>query len=116
MLVVRQADAGTPVRVLVAVDDREATEGVLDAALDVAAAHDGHVIGFYALEGTPREPWSKGTGARVEPEVRRATEAWLEDTLVGAGFPEGRVETAVGSRVRPVRRSAPPRRPTSTWS
>lgn len=97
VLVVRDADAGRPERVLVAVDEGEAMSGVLEATRDVVDTHECDVTGFYAVERASDAvlPDAK-VGGSVDPTVRAATESWLEQTLVGAGLPQTKVNTAVG--------------------
>ncbi|MGI9626024.1 MAG: universal stress protein, partial [Longimicrobiales bacterium] len=98
VLVVRNADASMPERILVAIDEGESTSPVLHAARDVVASHGCGVTGFHAL-GTPSEVTvTEGPrSAPVDPELQSAAAAWLKEKFVEAGLSNGELRTTVGA-------------------
>ncbi|NNF26965.1 MAG: universal stress protein [Gemmatimonadetes bacterium] len=92
VLVVREADAGAPQRILVAIDGREGTDAVLETALEIAAKHDCSVRAFYTVD--------EELGAEEAPsptEPRPEAEHVLEEALSRVDAPRDGLEIVIGS-------------------
>ena len=96
VLVVRDADPGTPERILVALDESEATESVLHAARGVAVQHGCSITAYHAMDTPSSQEPEGGEGG---PGASTEVETWLEAKVAGAGLDSGRATTKVDTNV-----------------
>lgn len=100
VLVVREAGARLPERILIAIDERPVTARVLEVAKDVLAICDCDVTGFYDfevfLEGLPSFSGPSGD-VDLEVGIKDTAGAWLKEVLVDAGIPRRKTRTEVGN-------------------
>ena len=102
VLVVRGGMARPPRRVMVAMTEGAATEGLLSMTRTIADDHGSVAVGVYVIEtlidGLPT--FSATTGPEREAELDELTRSWLRARLEGAGF-DGEHREAIAARGKP---------------